>query len=324
MTNPKFSIIVPVYNVKEYLKECLSSLVGQTYKNFEILLIDDGSTDGSGEMCDMYKNDFIHVIHQRNAGLSAARNTGIKAASGEYLVFVDSDDYISSDALEHFCSVLRRYTVDILYARAFRLLPTGEIVAKRELFFENEEPMTGIQYYEEALRKNAMNACAPFSVCRREWLIENNLYFESGLLHEDELWTPKAYYMAKSVQALNIFFYYHRVREGSITQTTDTSKIKKNGLDLLYICRKLEEFSRKYKVEESKWLRNNISMLYKTAVFHSRLDQTHKNEIDRCFPIRNAWSKKEKIKSIVFWISPSLYCRLDQKTKSNRTVNCGK
>lgn len=96
MMDELISVIVPVYNVKNYLKQCVQSIVGQTYKNLEIILIDDGSTDGSGELCDILKktDERIKVIHEENSGLSEARNTGLNAARGKYIGFVDSDDYI--------------------------------------------------------------------------------------------------------------------------------------------------------------------------------------------------------------------------------------
>ena len=315
MEKPRFSIIVPVYNVKEYLKECMESLISQTFLNYEIILIDDGSTDGSSDLCDLYKGKKTHVIHQHNNGLSAARNEGIKNASGDYLLFVDSDDYISINALEKFSDVLEIYPVDILYARAYRLFTDGRVKPKKEVFFETKVPINGIKYYEEAVKMGAMSACAPFSICKREWFIKNNLFFESGILHEDELWAPRAFYMANSVLGLNDFFYYHRIREGSITQTMDIEKMKKNGLDLIRICLILDKFSNTYTRSESRWLRNNISMLYKSAVFHARLDQTHKDVIDRSFPIKNAFSIKERAKSMLFFFSPTLYCCLDDKKK---------
>ena len=98
----KISIIIPVYNVEKYLKTCLDSVINQTYQNLEIILVNDGSTDNSGKICEEYKrtNSRIILIHKKNEGLSAARNTGLGIATGEYISFLDSDDYISNDMLE--------------------------------------------------------------------------------------------------------------------------------------------------------------------------------------------------------------------------------
>ena len=103
MTDALISVIVPVYNVEQYLTKCLESIVSQTYTNLEILLIDDGSTDGSGEICDRFasKDSRISVIHKANGGVSTARNLGMELCTGEYIMFVDADDYLSKNAIEH-------------------------------------------------------------------------------------------------------------------------------------------------------------------------------------------------------------------------------
>ena len=114
-TLPLISIIVPVYNVKNYLEKCLQSICGQTYKNLEIILIDDGSSDGSGELCDLFaqRDGRIKVIHQANAGQSAARNRGLAVAQGEFLGFVDSDDWIEPDMYEFLYHLLKENGADI-------------------------------------------------------------------------------------------------------------------------------------------------------------------------------------------------------------------
>ena len=115
-SKPLVSIIVPVYQVVDYVGVCVESLLRQTYKNLEILLVDDGSTDGSGEICDEYANrdNRIRVIHQENQGLSAARNTGLDQALGEYVAFVDSDDAVLPDFIETLYDLADRYQADIV------------------------------------------------------------------------------------------------------------------------------------------------------------------------------------------------------------------
>ena len=109
------SVIVAVYNVKPYIAECISSICRQTYRNMEIILVDDGSTDGSGDICEEYaaKDQRIHVIHQKNRGLSGARNTGLRYAKGEYVAFVDSDDWIGSDMYRTLVGVMEAYNLDM-------------------------------------------------------------------------------------------------------------------------------------------------------------------------------------------------------------------
>ena len=121
-TLPLISIIVPVYNVKNYLEKCLQSICGQTYKNLEIILIDDGSSDGSGELCDLFaqRDGRIRVFHQANAGQSAARNRGLAVAQGEFLGFVDSDDWIESDMYEFLYRLLKENEADISICSHYR------------------------------------------------------------------------------------------------------------------------------------------------------------------------------------------------------------
>ena len=104
MSSPKISIIIPVYNVEDYLSMCIESVIAQTYKDWELILVDDGSPDNSGSICDEYasRDPRIRVIHKKNAGVSAARNTGIEAANGEWISFIDSDDWVDTDYLEKF------------------------------------------------------------------------------------------------------------------------------------------------------------------------------------------------------------------------------
>ena len=113
--NSLISVIVPVYNVEKYLPQCLNSIINQTYKNIEVVLVDDGSTDDSGNICEEYKknDERIIVVHQKNSGLSAARNVGIEISTGEYITFIDSDDYISPDYIENLYSALEQYSADI-------------------------------------------------------------------------------------------------------------------------------------------------------------------------------------------------------------------
>lgn len=128
--NVKFSILVPVYNVEKYLKICLDSLIAQTYGNFEIILVDDGSTDSSGEICDHYVQQYsnIRVIHKTNQGLISARREAIKASRGEYCIFCDSDDFMELDALEQLLIICDKYEPDVIIYKAFSYIENKKIV----------------------------------------------------------------------------------------------------------------------------------------------------------------------------------------------------
>ena len=138
--NILISVIIPVYNVEEYIIRCLDSVVSQTYKNIEVLLVDDGSTDRSGEICDKYAKEynFINVYHQKNGGQSVARNYAIDRAKGEYYIFVDSDDYIESDMIESLINAIIKYKTKIACCGRY-ILSEYDNIQKEEFVFEEDQ-----------------------------------------------------------------------------------------------------------------------------------------------------------------------------------------
>ena len=143
----KISIIIPVYNVEQYLEQCLDSILRQTYKNYEIILVDDGSSDNSGVICDKFafKYSFIHVIHKTNGGLSSARNAGLDVATGSYVLFVDSDDYIGENAISQIISTVGQHDIDVVFLEAFKVfnntdaVPMGDGIRADELNGKSKE-----------------------------------------------------------------------------------------------------------------------------------------------------------------------------------------
>ena len=132
------SVIVPVYNVEKYLRQCLDSLLEQTYKNIEVVMVDDGSKDSSGKICDEYakKYENFYAVHKENAGLGMARNTGFEHINGEYVTFLDSDDYLENDCIEILYNTLLKQQVDMCKGGFKRVIDSGEVVSKRE--YQNE------------------------------------------------------------------------------------------------------------------------------------------------------------------------------------------
>lgn len=316
MSDCLFSIIVPVYNVEGYLSACLESILHQTISNYEVILVDDGSTDSSGKLCDSVaeKERRVYVIHQHNKGLSAARNTGILAAIGEYLLFVDSDDYITEDALEQFYHVIKKNNYpDIVAAYANKLSSTGEIEEKFPQRNLGSTVLPGGVFFETALKRKAIVACAPFNVYRRDLIVTNNLFYKEGISHEDEWWTPQVFFKAKSAVDAEFTFYYHRYRTGSITHSYEART--KNALDILSTCLELEKTFDLLYPNEARWTKSHLAEIYMSAVFSGNLCKQFSSKIDRFFPIRNAASKKCIVKAMLFAISPRLYCFLDQIEK---------
>lgn len=216
------SIIVPVYNVAPYLERCLTSLTGQTYKNIEILLVDDGSTDASGRLCDVWqrKDDRIQVFHKTNGGLSDARNYGLERASGDFVCFIDSDDWVDLQFVEVMLGALADTGSDIVecdYLCTDGSHPTPisrQTAYKYEVFEERE-----------CFRRFLTNHFF-VSVCNklyRRSLLENQL-FRKGAYHEDEYWTYKIFTKAQKACRLHYTGYFYYQRAGSIVHTKPSLK----------------------------------------------------------------------------------------------------
>ncbi len=223
----RISIIVPVYKVEAYLDACVESLAGQTYRDLEIILVDDGSPDNCGRMCDEWaaKDSRIRVIHQENGGLSAARNSGIKEASGDFISLVDSDDWISPEMMETMLGILDKTGADIAVCGWVNEYENEEREADEVL------PGDHILTRQEALARLAEEEAVPYIVawnrlCRRR--IYDRVTFPVGKIHEDEYTAHEILGAAKSVVTVNSAFYHYRHRAKSImtTENAEESHLK--------------------------------------------------------------------------------------------------
>ena len=234
----QFSLIIPVYNVEQYLKACLNTVVTQSYSDFEVICINDGSTDGSGLVLDEYaaKYSNISIINQVNKGLSATRNAGIRAAKGDYIFFLDSDDWIEPDTLKILAE--KQNGEDLLCFNGRRYFEDGRTETPDTGIVEDR--LTGWEYYNKyALVSRKFHfVCTVLRLYRREYLLKNNLFFEEGIYHEDNLFTPLACYYAKSVKVIPDILYVYRIREGSITQTANVQRL----FDMIAIANNLSDF----------------------------------------------------------------------------------
>ncbi|WP_433959451.1 glycosyltransferase [Cytobacillus horneckiae] len=305
MENIKVSIVVPVYNVESELIRCLESLVNQSIKNIEIILINDGSNDSSPQICEVYKNkyDNISLINKTNGGLSSARNTGLKKAKGEYILFVDSDDYISVNACEQLLKNGLEDNLDIVVGNAFCIKNNINI---KMCHSENSlgRVMPGSQFLKEQLVNGNMNMASCFNLYRREFLLENSLFFKEGILHEDEDWTPRVFLIAEKVKYIDLLFYYYIIRHNSITTKVDKSQ---NGIDLINTCNALEKHYSNIEDKELKILLNDyLVTVYLQAIHYGDLYR-RKNLYSTKFLFGKAKTKKNKIKVLLFLINNNLY-----------------
>ncbi len=240
MRNTLFSIIVPVYNVEKYICECAESVLKQSYHNFELILVDDGSKDQSGKLCDSFAemDGRARVIHKPNGGLSDARNAGIREATGEYILFLDGDDYIADGSLEHIaeCVIDTQKPVDVVFLEALKIFPDGKIVPLGDCC--QSDSIVG-KNKREVMQHLASRPKYPGSACtkliRRKIILENSLYFEEGLLSEDIDWTIR---LLKHSEVFSYcgheYYYYRQNRAGSISNTVKRKSVE----DLFYIVKK--------------------------------------------------------------------------------------
>ena len=300
----KLSYIVPVYNVAPYLRKCVDSLLAQDYDDYEIILVDDGSTDESSAICDEYaasplsaigtspfsKADHstipIRVIHQANAGLSAARNTGIRVANGAYLCFVDSDDYWEENVLGGLMKQVERENLDVLRFdyQNVRTIDAEHLDAEhidaRRLEYEVFEPNKTPRYVdrrddivdgETYLNTRMGYACyAVMFIFRRDLIINsftpssvhslNDCLFTKALHFEDVDWLPRMMLRAKRVNGTQTIVYNYFWREGSITLTQgNKEKIRKNVEDQLYIIEQYKDYLEHHPA--CTWLKNMQSSM---------------------------------------------------------------
>lgn len=237
------SVIVPVYNVESYLEKCINSILKNTYKNLEIVLVDDGSTDNSGAMCDdlAMKDNRIVVIHKENGGLSSARNAGLEMAKGEYISFIDSDDYISVDMYEKMLLRGREEDADIIQCGVYRVNEYGNLSTT---FRIGDWSSRG----EKILEKFYVDQMIPVMVCNklfRQSLIRN-IRFVEGRNNEDNMFMADVLPNVKSMVSVSDQMYYYLIRTNSITGCRFTEKKFDSIYAYKYVLKKTEEISDKY------------------------------------------------------------------------------
>lgn len=267
---PTITIIVPIYNVEMYLPKCVDSILSQSYRNLEIILVDDGATDSSGLICDSYacKDARIKVIHKINGGLSDARNAGLDLAHGEYIAFVDSDDYIEPDMIIKLYEACKNQKADIAVCGRKQVWDDGKY--SKMFCVENTIVYTSKQAIEQVLLNGTMDSAA--------WdkLYKNNLFdgmrYPVGVLHEDINFTSRLFYKAQKIIKIPYIGYNYRMRLGSITK----QNFKAKKMDLFYQTKLLCDFIENQMPELSK--QANKFYCFNLTNLMSILIHTNKNE----------------------------------------------
>ena len=300
----RISVIIPVYNVEKYIIECVNSVIAQTYSPFEIILVDDGSTDKSGEICDKFQenNSNIIVLHKNNGGLSSARNAGINIARGEYVTYVDADDVISPCFIERLVDIVEDNNVDVSVG-AFLFFNDGEEITVKNGRKGSIKILQGIDACRNLLYgRNGFYSSACCMLIKVE-IAKNNL-FPIGKYHEDELTTFRYYLDSNVVGVTDEQLYLYRQRHGSIMH----SGVEQVALDELYAADNYFNKCSAYSKSLTSAARNKKYMLY-SDVFNNYLDL---NNIDELY-----------YKVVYYLKEDSLKILLDFRSSiSNKVIAC--
>ena len=221
------TVVIPVYNSGSYLKECIDSVLSQTFSNISVILVDDGSNDDSGAICDEYAQEYGNVtaLHKNNGGQSSARNAGMDAATGKYIYFLDSDDYLLEDAIEKLVDTAEEGYADVVFFEAESFYDDS-FDNKEKMAFEysrNKEYGTesGVDILKKLDDSDEYYVCVPLHFYKRDYLVSNNIRFEEGIVHEDDLFTAKVYLCNGLFSHCHYSLYKRRIRSGStMTETS--------------------------------------------------------------------------------------------------------
>lgn len=228
---PLVSAVIPVYKTENFVCECVESILKQSYDNVEIILVDDGSPDSCPEICDRLanENEKISVIHKKNGGLSDARNYGLKAAKGDFVCFIDSDDYWDEeDALENMTELIKKDNSDVVCYGLKKVRAADGSVASEKLYaLEGAEALDTPELFTKMVKESKVNISACLKLIRREFLINNDLFFKVGIKTEDLEWAIRLFALEPKLSLYSHSVYVYRIgREGSITSTKDYKHLK--------------------------------------------------------------------------------------------------
>lgn len=235
---PLISMIIPVYNIENYVSRCVESAINQSYENLEILLIDDGSEDASGEICDRYgeKCSKIRVIHKENGGLSEARNVGIETARGEYIVFLDGDDFITKKYVANLFNAIEQVSCDLAISMFMNVVDGQKIELNTAGVLENLRVASSEDCLKSLLYQRGIETSAPGKIYKRELLGE--LRFPVGKLYEDVMFTVQMIARSSRIAIIDNVDYMYYQRRGSIQY----QQFDKRKMDSIRHSLELEQF----------------------------------------------------------------------------------
>ena len=306
----KISVIVPVYNVEDYLDKCVESIVNQTYTNLEIILVDDGSTDSSGNKCDEWasKDERIIVIHKENGGLSDARNTGIELATGEFLSFVDSDDYVSENFLESMYLAMNKYNCELAICNVTTVDEDGKL---NEQFYQ---PFNRLTLAKSHNKYESLSFHSASNKLYKKRLFDT-IRYPNGKLYEDLFVYHYILDEVDKTAYTGINSYFYCIRSGSIM----TSPYTIRSTDIIYGYYDRAKFlddRKEYRLadEDYLWVYSRVAIAFSHLDKSVSENKAKLKEVKRLYNsvafrmiVRGAYSIKQRIRCCVLLLSPSLH-----------------
>lgn len=281
---PLISIVIPIYNVEKYLHQCIDSVINQDLTDIEIILVNDGSIDGSPRICDQYaqKDDRVKVIHQKNGGLSNARNTGVRAATGNYLMFLDSDDWWNEKVSisEMFQFVCKNSDIDLFIYNSIDFNESDGTYLKRRCIPPTyEKKYTTVEAYRYFSKIGNLREAAFNKIIKRKTVLNNRLFFKDGIVNEDIDWMYRILRTVKSIGFLQHELICYRLgRFGSISNSIKP----KNLYDMISIIRDSKEYyennSKNEEIKEFE-LNNTLKLWFTVLGLHNQLDKKERKNI---------------------------------------------
>lgn len=264
---PKISVIVPVYNTEKYLRKCLDSIINQTYQDFEVIIVNDGSTDGSQKIIDKYIEKYqnrIKCINKENGGLSSARNSGIEAAIGDYIIFVDSDDYIETNLFEQALPYMQK-DIDLI---KYKLVKVDDKYKELErINGPTFDKVTGEEGFNKLVFNDVLLEPACLYLYKKDIFVDNNLRFLENTYHEDFGLIPLILLNVKNMVSIDSYGYYYVQASNSITRNEDYTKTVKRAKDLLIHYDNMKDKINEIKI--ATYTKDNIKQYYTNAILET-------------------------------------------------------
>lgn len=310
MISPKASIIIPVYNAEKYIIRCLESVLNQTYTNFEVLLIDDGSTDNSGKICDMYnrKDSRVSTYHQPNMGQSAARNSALMKAQGKYIVFIDADDYVADTLLEKTIPKMESEDIDILIFKHKEITDNGLVPFVNEFEKKNININTlSIKKIRKLILMDEISNLMWNKIYKKS--IWDSLRFPTGYCYEDLYICPELFLNAKKIKYLSTILYINNRINPQSTTSTVNDENSFNRYSKFRAYQKHEKIAEQLnEMDAAKWAKEKsiheaIKIVYKNFYSIKKLTKDEFDDVISYLYKNKEYSFQLKMKDRILWWS---------------------